>query len=83
MAVLSLTAVSRLAERRVPQANQPVPVEEVVAWLINAIGVQDDRARAGIRLGTIIGRLEQIEVDGRPAVRLARVGCEPNGSDAA
>jgi len=63
MTVLSLTAVSRLAERRVRQASRPVPVEAVVAWLVNAIGVQDDRARAGIRLATIVGRLQIVTDD--------------------
>ena len=69
--VLSLPAVGRLAQRHVRQATQPVPVEDVVAWLVNAIGLQDDRARAGVRLAEIVGRLAAVTDDEqRPCLRI-------------
>jgi hypothetical protein len=52
MSVLSIVAVGRLAERRVREAGEPVRVEAVVRWLVDSVDVQDDRARAGVRLAT-------------------------------
>jgi hypothetical protein len=72
MRVLSLTATSRLAERAVRQAGQTVPVEELVTQLVN-LDVEEDRARAGVRLAEIAGRLEVVTDDqDRPCIRLPR-----------
>ncbi len=71
MRILSIVAVGRLAERRVRQAGDALPVEDVVSWLVDSVGVQDDRARAGVRLATIVGRLEPVKDDnGRPCLRI-------------
>ena len=71
MSVLSIVAVGRLAERRVREAGEPVRVEAVVRWLVDSVDVQDDRARAGVRLATYVGRLEGITDDrGRACVRI-------------
>ena len=60
MSVLSLTALSRLAERHVREVGEPVPVEQLVT-LLDCI--DDARARAGIRLAVIAGRLESTTDD--------------------
>ncbi|MBA2512783.1 MAG: hypothetical protein H0V26_00410 [Solirubrobacterales bacterium] len=71
MTILSVVAVGRLAERRVRQAGQAVPVEDVVRWLVDSVGVQDDRARAGVRLASIVCRLEATTDDEqRPCLRI-------------
>ena len=71
MTVLSVVAVGRLTERHVREAGQPVPVEEVVRWLVDAVGVADDRARAGVRLAVTVGRLETTtDDDDRPSLRI-------------
>ncbi len=70
-AITTIVAVGRLAERRVRQAGQPVPTEDVVRWLIESVGVQDDRARAGIRLAVIVARIETVTGDDqRPCLRI-------------
>ena len=58
MTVLSIVAVARLAERRVRQAAKPLLVEDVVRWLRDSVGVEEDRARAGVRLAVVVCRLE-------------------------
>ncbi len=58
MRVLSLPALGLRAERRVRKAGRPVPFDAVVAYLVNEVGVPDDRARAGLRLARVVGRLE-------------------------
>ena len=71
MTILSLVAVARLAERHVRQAGQPVPVEHVVHWLVDSVGVEEDRARAGVRLAVVVCRLEgTTDEDGRACLRL-------------
>jgi hypothetical protein len=71
MTVLSLVAIGRLAERHLRQADQPVPVEQVVRWLVDAFAVDLDRAQAGVRLAVTVGRLEAIgDNDGRPCLQL-------------
>jgi hypothetical protein len=66
--VLSLTALCRLAERHVGEAGDSVEIEQLVT-LLNCI--DDERARAGIRLATFVGRLERTTDDeGRACVRL-------------
>jgi hypothetical protein len=78
MTVLSVVAVGRLAERHVRQPGEPVPVEHVVRWLVDSLGVADDRAHAGARLAVTVGRLEAIEdSNGRPCL------CLPNERTAA
>jgi len=67
--ILSVVAVGRLAERSVRQAGEPVVVEQVLDSLVS-LGVAVDRAEAGIRLATTIGRLESIERDGRTYLRI-------------
>jgi hypothetical protein len=71
VSVLSIFAVGRLAERRCREAGEPVPVEAVVSWLVEAVGVQDDRARAGVRLAPFVGRLEGVADDeGQPCLQI-------------
>ena len=66
--MLSLTAAGRLAERIVRKAGEPVPVDELVATL-EGYDVDTDRARAGVQLAVVVGRLTAIEdVDGRACV---------------
>jgi len=76
MTVLSLVAVGRLAERHIRQATEPVLATALVSWFEH-MNVDAERAQAGIRLAVIGARLEQTEVDGRPAVQLAApsAGC--------
>jgi len=80
--ILSITAASRYATRLVRKAGEPVAVTDLLRWL-EALDIERSRAEAGVRLAVIGARLEQTEVDGRPAVRLACVGCESNGKVAA
>jgi len=56
--VLSLVATSRLAERRCRQAGGTLPVEDVVAWLVNSaackttepgLGSTSQRSSAALR----------------------------------
>jgi hypothetical protein len=71
MSVLSIVAVARLAERHVRQAGHLAPVEDVVRWLVESVGAQDDRARAGVQLACIVGRLEDTTDEaGRACLRL-------------
>jgi hypothetical protein len=66
--VLSLTALSRLAERHVRQANNPMPISELIAALDC---IDEARARAGIRLAVIAGRLERATDDEQqPCIRV-------------
>jgi hypothetical protein len=68
--ILSIVACGRLAERLVRQAGQPVPVEEVAARL-GSYGIDVDRARAGVQLAVIVGRLEgSADEDGNTCVRV-------------
>ncbi len=68
--VLSIVAVGRLAARHVRQVGQALPVDDVVQWLVDSSGVQDDRARAGVRLAVVVGRLEAEDHDGQPCLRI-------------
>jgi hypothetical protein len=66
--VLSLTAACRLAERIVRKAGEPVTVEQLVK-LIEAQDVDIERARAGVALATVVGRLEgTTDSEGRQCV---------------
>jgi hypothetical protein len=69
MTVLSLTALSRLAERHVREAGGgPVPIEQLVT-LLDCI--DEARARAGIRLAVIAGRLEcATDDEQQPCIRV-------------
>ena len=71
MRILSVVAVGRLAERFVRKADdQPMPVADLVALLTN-YDVADDRARAGVQLSVIVGRLEgTTDSEGRACVQL-------------
>jgi hypothetical protein len=71
--ILSLTAIARLAERRCRQADQPVPLTDLLAWLTD-LEVETGQAQAGVRLATIVGRLETVEDDERrPCLRIPNV----------
>jgi hypothetical protein len=68
--VLSLTATGRLAERIVRKAGEPMPVDTLVTTL-EAHDVETSRARAGIQLAVIVGRLEgTTDNEGRQCVTL-------------
>jgi hypothetical protein len=54
--VLSLTACCRLAERVVREARGDLPREPLLARL-TAFDIDEERAAAGARLATIVGRL--------------------------
>jgi hypothetical protein len=56
MTILSLPAVSRVAERHCREQRQPIPRTELVKWL-TSIDVAADRAEAGVNLAVICGRL--------------------------
>lgn len=56
MTILSLPAVGRVAERHLRQHGQPIPREQLVAWL-DSIDVAPERAKAGLRLAITCGRL--------------------------
>lgn len=75
MRILSLTATGRLAERIVRQTGGLVPVEQLVCWL-EGLDVETDRARAGVHLATIVGRLDAVDDEGRPCVRLPSARAE-------
>jgi hypothetical protein len=69
--ILSIVAVGRLAEHHVRQSTSPCPIETIVRWLVDSIGVQDDRARAGVRLACVVGRLEgTTDSAGSPCLRI-------------
>jgi len=57
MTVLSLTATSRYATRLVRKAGEPVAATDLIRWL-EALDIDAERAQAGVRLATIVGRLE-------------------------
>jgi hypothetical protein len=58
MSVLSLSAISRLAERHVRQAGgQPVPGHILCKALEDERGIPITQARAGIALGVLMKRL--------------------------
>jgi hypothetical protein len=68
--ILSIVACGSPAELLVRQAGQPVPVEEVAARL-GSYGIDVDRARAGVQLAVIVGRLEgSADEDGNTCVRV-------------
>ena len=60
MRVLSLTATSRLAERCIRLAGEPMLVSDLIARL-ESLDVDTERAQAGVRLAVTVGRLEAIE----------------------
>lgn len=70
MTILSLTAVARLAERRVREEGAPVPVAELLAWL-GRVDVDQERAAAAVRTAVAAGRLVPA---GAVAVRVPATG---------
>jgi hypothetical protein len=60
MTRLSLTGSSRYAERIVKGASRPVPAHDVIARLV-VLGVDLERAQAGVRLAVTVGRLVHID----------------------
>ena len=69
MTVLSIVACGRLAERRC-DSSPGSSVERAVAQL-GSYGIDVDRARAGVHLSVIVGRLEgSVDEDGNTCVRV-------------
>jgi hypothetical protein len=73
--ILSLPAVSRLAERHVRERG-PMTLEALVAWLCS-VDVEESRVEAGVRLATTVGRLEEArDADGGEVLRVPSAGGE-------
>jgi hypothetical protein len=67
---LSLTAAGRLAERIVRKTGEPMPVTEVIR-ILETYDVDIERARAGVALATVVGRLEgTTDSEGRQCVQI-------------
>ncbi len=72
VSVLSLSAIGRVSERRIRQAGQPVPLADITRWLTDTVGVDIERATAGLKLARITGRLELTkDAEGSTCLRIA------------